>query len=109
MLSIHPGCPKLWICYFMIAKVHTGSCSFSISLSVNAKRPPVSTGTFVLPCELETLCVMAQYNGERTLYNQCGTKHMAGIILRAWASLTTDGEILFVSVVSVASLVDVLF
>lgn len=52
---------------------------------------------------------MAQYNGGRILYNQCGTKHIAGIILRAWASLTMNGEILFVSVVSVASLVGVLF
>lgn len=45
---------------------------------------------------------MAQYNGERI---QCGTKHIAGIILRAWASLTVNGEILFVSVMFVASLV----
>lgn len=46
----------------------------------------------LLLCELETLCVMAQYNGERILYNQCGTKHISGIILRAWASLTMNGE-----------------
>lgn len=108
MLSIHPGCRKLWIDYFMIAKVHTSSCSFSISLSVNAEATSEYWYT-LLPCELETMCVMAQYNGERILYNQCGTKYITGIILRAWASLTTSGEILFVSVVSVASLVDVLF
>lgn len=52
---------------------------------------------------------MAQYSEEKILYNQCGTEHVAGAILRAWASLTTNGEILFISVVSVASLVDVLF
>ena len=91
----------------MIAKVHTSSCSFNIALSVNAEATREYWYS-LLPCELE-MCVMAQHKGERILYNQCGTKHIAGIILRAWASLTMNGGILFVSVVFVASLVDVLF
>lgn len=40
---------------------------------------------------------------------QLATKHIPANILRAWASPTMNGEILFVSLVSVAYAVDVLF
>lgn len=72
---------------------------------------------------METLCVMPQYKGWRVLYNQCMTKHVTCITLRAWVFTSVfretsypflqtpalKGEILFVSVVSVAYSVDVVF
>lgn len=71
MLYIHSGCPKWWICYFMSATVHTSAWSFSISLLpvYYCKQATSEDWYALLTRELETLCVMALYSGERILYN----------------------------------------
>lgn len=55
----------------MSATVHTTVWSFSICLLpvYYCKQAASEYWYTLLTCELETLCVMAQHNGERILYN----------------------------------------